>query len=219
MIKVIIADDQSLVRESLRLVLEQDPEINIIAEAVNGKDVIDAVLHEKPDVIVTDIQMPEMGGIELTKALQETYPEIKIIGLTMYEEDYLVVEMMEAGAKGYLMKDSGIGPVAEAIHTVYKNRRYFCDSTSDRLIKKLAASTAKISAREDAEQFSEKEKEIIRLVCQEFSNKEIAEQMHLGLKTIESYRNKIFEKMGVKNMAGLAVYAMNAGIYTGEKTK
>lgn len=213
MIKVIIADDQSLVRESLRLVLEQEPDISIIAEAVNGKEVIDAVIKEKPDVVVTDIQMPEMGGVELTRTLQSVYPEIKIIGLTMYEEDYLVVEMMEAGAKGYLMKDSGIGPVAEAIHAVSRNRKYFCDSTSDKLIKKLAASTADISAKEDADQFNEKEKEIIRLVCQEFSNKEIAEKMHLGLKTIESYRNKIFEKTGVKNMAGLAVYAIKAGIY------
>jgi DNA-binding NarL/FixJ family response regulator len=213
MIKVIIADDQSLVIESLRLVLEQDPDISIIAEAVNGKEVIDAVIKEKPDVVVTDIQMPEMGGIELTRTLQSVYPEIKIIGLTMYEEDYLVVEMMEAGAKGYVMKDSGIGPVAEAIHAVYRNRKYFCDSTSDKLIQKLAASTADISAREDADKFNEKEKEIIRLVCQEFSNKEIAEKMHLGLKTIESYRNKIFEKTGVKNMAGLAVYAIRAGIY------
>jgi DNA-binding NarL/FixJ family response regulator len=195
------------------LVLEQEPDISIIAEAVNGKEVIDAVIKEKPDVVVTDIQMPEMGGVELTRTLQSVYPEIKIIGLTMYEEDYLVVEMMEAGAKGYLMKDSGIGPVAEAIHAVSRNRKYFCDSTSDKLIKKLAASTADISAKEDADQFNEKEKEIIRLVCQEFSNKEIAEKMHLGLKTIESYRNKIFEKTGVKNMAGLAVYAIKAGIY------
>jgi DNA-binding NarL/FixJ family response regulator len=195
------------------LVLEQEPDISIIAEAVNGKEVIDAVIKEKPDVVVTDIQMPEMGGVELTRTLQSVYPEIKIIGLTMYEEDYLVVEMMEAGAKGYLMKDSGIGPVAEAIHAVSRNRKYFCDSTSDKLIKKLAASTADISAKEDADQFNEEEKEIIRLVCQEFSNKEIAEKMHLGLKTIESYRNKIFEKTGVKNMAGLAVYAIRAGIY------
>lgn len=213
MIKVIIADDQSLVRESLRLVLEQDGEIRIIAEAVNGKEVIDAVVQEKPDVIVTDIQMPEMGGIELTRTLQSVYPEIKIIGLTMYEEDYLVVDMMEAGAKGYLMKDSGIGPVADAIHAVYKNRKYFCDSTSEKLIKKLAASTADIGAREDAEQFNEKEKEIIRLVCEQYSNKEIADKMNLGVKTVESYRNKIFEKMGVKNMAGLAIYAMKCGIY------
>ncbi|HWI90449.1 MAG TPA: response regulator transcription factor, partial [Flavisolibacter sp.] len=84
MIKVIIADDQSLVRESLRLVLEQEPDISIIAEAVNGKEVIDAVIKEKPDVVVTDIQMPEMGGVELTRTLQSVYPEIKIIGLTMY---------------------------------------------------------------------------------------------------------------------------------------
>lgn len=213
MIKVIIADDQPLVREGLKLVLEHDQEISIIAEAVNGREVLDAVVKEKPDVIVTDIQMPEMGGIELTRTLQEVYPEIKIIGLTMYEEDYLVVEMMEAGAKGYLMKDSGIGPMADAIHAVYRNRKYFCESTSDKLIKKLAASTADISAREDAERFNDKEQEIIRLICRQFSNKEIAEQMNLGVKTIESYRKKIFEKMGVKNMAGLVIYAIRTGIY------
>jgi DNA-binding NarL/FixJ family response regulator len=213
MIQVIIADDQLLFRESLRMVLENAEGILIIGEAANGREVLDAVIRKKPDVIITDIQMPEMDGIELTTTLNGIYPEIKIIGLTMFEEDHLVVDMLEAGAKGYLMKDSGTHQLIEAIQVVHANGRYFCESTSMKLIKKIAGSKVHLSGEAAASQFTENEKKIIRLICLQKSNKEIAEELHLGVKTIESYRNKIFGKMGVKNMAGLVIYAIRAGIF------
>jgi DNA-binding NarL/FixJ family response regulator len=213
MIKVIIADDQSLFREGLRVVLDNADDISIIGEAGNGQEVLELVISEKPDVIVTDIQMPEMDGIELTKELQEVYPEIKIIGLTMYEEDYLVVEMLEAGARGYLMKDTNRERLIEAIRVVYANGRYFCESTSMKLMKKIAGSKLRLSVVEDDSVFTGTEKQIIRHVCSELTNKEIADVMHLGIKTVESYRNKIFSKMGVKNMAGLVIYAIRCGLF------
>lgn len=213
MIKVIIADDQALFREGLRVVLENAEGICITGEACNGQEALELVVQGKPDVIVTDIQMPEMDGIELTRELQAVYPEIRIIGLTMYEEDFLVVDMLEAGAKGYLMKDVNLKKLIEAIHVVYTNGRYFCESTSLKLMKKIAQSKLEMHVREDASRFTATEKEIIRHICEQLSNKEIAEAMYLGIKTVESYRNRIFGKMGIKNMAGLVIYAIRAGLF------
>jgi DNA-binding NarL/FixJ family response regulator len=213
MIKVIIADDQALFREGLKLLIQDAADIAVMGEAANGDEVLDIVLKEKPDVVITDIQMPEMDGIELTKVLQESYPEIKVIALTMYQEDYLIVDMLEAGAKGYLLKSSGREKLIEAIHAVYGNGSYYCETTSKKLMKKIAASKVQTGSVEDASLFTESEKKIIELVCLQQSNKEIAENLHLGVKTIESYRNKIFCKMGVKNMAGMVIYAIRAGLF------
>lgn len=213
MIKLIIAEDQALFRDGLRMLLQNEADISIIGEAANGQEVMDLLLKEKPDVIITDIQMPEMDGAELTRELQGVYPEIKVIALTMYQEEYLIVDMLEAGAKGYLLKNSTREKILEAIHAVHANGRYFCDTTSLKLMKKIAGSKITITNKEDATKFTETEKQIIGLVCQQYSSKEISEQMHLGLKTIESYRNKIFDKMGVKNMAGLVIYAIRAGLF------
>lgn len=213
MIKLIIAEDQALFRDGLRMLLHNEADIAIIGEAANGQEVMDLLLKEKPDVVITDIQMPEMDGVELTRELQGVYPEIKVIALTMYQEEYLIVDMLEAGAKGYLLKSSTKEKIVEAIHAVHANGRYFCETTSLKLMKKIAGSKVVISHKEDANKFTETEKEIIAMVCQQFSSKEISEKMHLGLKTIESYRNKIFDKMGVKNMAGLVIYAIRAGLF------
>jgi DNA-binding NarL/FixJ family response regulator len=213
MIKVIIAEDQALFRDGLRMLLQDDSEIFIIGEAANGQEVMDLLLKEKPDVIITDIQMPEMDGVELTRELQGCYPEIKVIALTVYPEEYLIIDMLEAGAKGYLLKNSTREKIVEAIHAVHANGIYFCDTTSMKLMKKIAGSKIEISNKEDAGKFTDTEKQIIQLICQQFSSKEIGENMHLGLKTIESYRNKIFDKMGVKNMAGLVIYAIRAGLF------
>lgn len=213
MIKLIIAEDQVLFRDGLRMLLQNEADIPIIGEAANGQEVMDLLLKEKPDVVITDIQMPEMDGVELTRELRGIYPEIKVIALTMYQEEYLIVDMLEAGAKGYLLKNSTKEKVVEAIHAVHANGIYFCETTSMKLMKKIAGSKVVIGNKEDGSQFTDTEKQIIELICQQFSSKEISEKMHLGLKTIESYRNKVFDKAGVKNMAGLVIFAIRSGLF------
>ncbi|MBO9681053.1 MAG: response regulator transcription factor [Flavisolibacter sp.] len=213
MIKVIIAEDQALYRDGLRMLLQDDAEISITGEAANGLEVMDLVLTKKPDVIITDIEMPQMDGVELTRELQGCYPEIKVVALTAFPDDYLIVDMLEAGAKGYLLKSSSREKIVEAIHAVHANGMYFCESTSMKLMKKIADSKLEMSRKEDAGMFTENEKKIVQLICQQFSSKEIGEKMYLGLKTIESYRNKIYGKMGVKNMAGVVIYAIRCGLF------
>lgn len=213
MTKVIIADDQLLFLEGLRMMLQDAKDIVIIGEGRNGIEVMDLVVKEKPDVLVTDIQMPEMDGVELSKALQEYYPDIKIIGLTVYEEDYFIVDMLEAGAKGYLMKTSSREKLLEAIQVVKNNGNYFCESTTQKLLRRIAESKFRPQVKKDQTILTELEKKIVLLICEEYSSKEIATQLYLGIKTVENYRNKIFDKIGVKNMAGLVVYAIQCGLF------
>jgi DNA-binding NarL/FixJ family response regulator len=212
MINLIIADDQELFLEGLHLLLTGEEDISIIGEAKNGREVLDLVMRQKPDVVITDIQMPEMDGVELTRVLQESYPEIRVIGLTMYQEDHWIVDMLEAGARGYLFKDSSKEKLIEAIRVVCGNGRYFCETTSVKLLKKIAGSKVPVSRKELA-RFTDTEIKIIQLVCQQLSSREIGEQIYLGVKTVESYRNKIFDKMGVKNMAGMVIYAIQCGLF------
>lgn len=211
-VSVIIADDQGLFLEALGVMLRQFDFIEVTGEAGNGQEVLELVMKKRPDVVVTDIQMPEMDGVALTRALQEYYPETRVIALTAMEDDSYIVDMLEAGARGYLLKTSRKEKLAEAILSVMTNGTYYCDTTTVKLMKKIAASNAKISLTEDASLLTPTEKQIAELVCQELTTKEIAERMCIGAKTVEKYRNILYEKIGVKNMAGLVLFAVRSGL-------
>lgn len=212
-INVIIADDQSMFLDGLRMMLASYPTIRIIGEAANGQEVLDLIVKEKADVIITDIQMPVMGGVELTRELLSHYPDMKVIALTGFEEDHYIVDMFEAGAKGYLTKNSKKEKLVEAIYAVLGNGNYFCERTGMRLVQKLARSKAKVDISEDPSLLTPTEQNVVRLICEELSNKEIAGRLDVREKTIEGYRYKIYEKLGVKNAVGVAFYALKSGLF------
>jgi len=211
-INILVADDSVLFREGLCMLLQSEQLVKVVGEANNGLEAMELISRHKPDVVVTDIQMPEMDGIEFTKELRHIYPQVRVIGLTMFNEDALIVKMLEAGAKGYLQKNANKQKVIEAIRAVFYGGWYFCDSTTAKLSRLIASSQIEGFATEPP-QFTENERKIIQLVCEQYSTKEIAMSIHLGERTVESYRHKIFEKMGVKNMAGMVIYAIRAGLY------
>ncbi len=213
LIKALLVEDVEMYREGLRLVLEKDGSIVVTGEAEDGNAALELLLKEQPDVVVTDIQMPVFDGIELTKEVRKYYPDIPVIALTVFEDDQLVVDMLEAGAKGYLLKNNTSQKITAAIKAVYAGGWYYCESTSLKLSKMIAGSKINHLPPPPAGTFTEHELEIIRLICQEYSSKEIAEKVFLGERTVESYRHKIFQKCGVKNMAGLVIYALRTGIY------
>ena len=212
-IKLIIADDHEIFRDGLKLMLARQDEIELIGEADNGKDLLELVEKQHPDVVLTDIKMPIMDGIEATRILSEKYPDLGIIGLSMFNEDNLIIDMLEAGAKGYLLKNADKKEVLEAIKTVYQQDNYYCRQTSSKLAQMIAKSKFNPFAQKNRTEFSDREKEIIALICQEFTNKEIGEKLFLSSRTVEGYRMKILEKMNVKNTVGIVVYAMKHGLY------
>lgn len=212
-IRVVIADDHEIFREGFHVMLKKQTDIELVGEAEDGKELTKIVEKLSPDVIVTDIKMPIMDGIEVTKALSQSHPHIGIIALSMFDEDNLIIDMLEAGAKGYLLKNSHKHEIFEAIRTVYKDETYYCHHTSNKLAQMIARSKFNPYKKMPKPEFNDREIIVIRLICQEFSNKEIAAQLYLSIRTIEGYRDKILEKIDARNTAGIVIYAIKSGIY------
>ena len=212
-IRIVLADDHEIFRDGFRVMIKKQPSVNLIGEASNGEELIKITHQLKPDVIVTDIKMPKVDGIEATKQLSIDFPYIGIIALSMFNEENLIVEMLEAGAKGYLLKNAHKDEIIEAIKEVNNNHTYYCNDTSARLANLIAKSKFRPAMKIVKPEFSERELAVIRLICQQLSNKEIAYQLHLSIRTIEGYRDRILEKIGARNAAGIVVYAIKNNIY------
>ncbi|MCO4294794.1 response regulator transcription factor [Solitalea sp. MAHUQ-68] len=214
-IKIIIADDHEIFRDGLSLVLKKEKDFNLVDQAVNGIDLINKINIHHPDVVLTDIKMPGMDGIEATKSIQEKFPNVKIIALSMFDEDNLIAEMFEAGAKGYLLKNAHKNEIIEAVKTVYDDGNYFCEAASMKLVKMLAKN--KQSAKQPQIEFNDRELDIIKLICKQLTAQEIADKVFLSKRTVEGYRMRILEKMNVKNTAGVVVYALRNQLITEEE--
>ena len=213
-IKIVLADDHEIFRDGFKAMLKKQPFAQLIGEASDGEELVQLVRSLKPDVVVTDIKMPKLDGIEATKIITGEFPDIGIIALSMIDEESLIIEMMEAGAKGYLIKNAHKNEIIEAIRTVHHNKIYFSSEASLKLTKLIAKSDKIQFVKKDIRaEFSDKEMEIMRCVCKEMTNKEIADRMNLSTRTIEGYRDKILEKIGAKNSVGIVVYAIRNNIY------
>jgi DNA-binding NarL/FixJ family response regulator len=207
-IGLLIADDHEMFRDGFKLMLTKQPDIQLLGEAENGRELLQLAESLQPDVVITDIKMPIMDGIEATQKIKALFPDMGIIGLSMFDEDDLIIDMLEAGAKGYLLKNAGKEHIVDAIKTVYEGDPYYCKTTSNKLTQMIAKSKYNPYTRKEKIEFTDREKEIIELISKEYSNKEIAEKLFLSIRTVEGHRLKIMEKTGVKNTVGLVVYAI-----------
>lgn len=212
-IRLLIADDHELILDALQSLLAEHPRFDIIGTARDGDLLHELALRYKPDMILTDIKMPIMNGIEATKTILAKQPEIKIVALTMLDNEYAVIEMLEAGAKGYLVKNSSKEEIIDALETVDAGEPYYCQHTTPLLTKLIAKSAFDPYQNRSILMFDEREKAIIRLICKERTNQEIADELFLSVRTIEWYRLNLTKKIGARNIAGVIIYAMKAGIY------
>jgi DNA-binding NarL/FixJ family response regulator len=216
-IKIILADDHEIFRDGLRMMLLKQADIELVAEAEDGKELIEKIKTFLPDVVITDIKMPRMDGIAATRHITEHYPSIGIIALTMFDEDDLIIDMMEAGAKGYLLKNADKNEMVDAIKSVYTQEPYYCKHTSQRLAQMVAKSKFNPYKQAAKPEFNEREVEIICFICDGLTNKEIAGRIFLSVRTVEGLRMKILEKMNVKNTAGIIIYAIKNNLYSAAK--
>ncbi|HYJ39013.1 MAG TPA: response regulator transcription factor [Chitinophagaceae bacterium] len=206
-INLILADDHEFFRIGFKSLLKKRKEIRVIAEASNGKELIEQVEKHQPDIVVTDIGMPLMNGIEATRYISSKFPNIGVIALTMFDDENSVVDVVQAGAQGYLNKNVEKEEVFEAIHSVYEGRSYYCNSISKKLLDRLTR--FRFDSKSLNPKFTMHELDVIKLICKEQTNAEIAEIMNLSIRTIEGLRKKIQQKMGAKNIAGIVLYAVN----------
>lgn len=211
-IKVIIADDHVLFRAGVKTALSSKKDVRIIGEADNGQQLIHLLKHLQPDVILLDIQMPIMDGITSLPEIKKLYPHIRIIMLTMHNDHSMISKLMELGANAYLTKNSDSEVIYDAIKTCYINEYYFNDLTNKALLDGLRTKRNNDNFINTEVKLTDKEKHILRLICEEKSTKEIADMVDLSPRTVEAIRDKLKSKTGAKSMAGLVMYAIKAGI-------
>lgn len=211
-IKVAIADDHVLFRAGVKSALSVHKDIKMIAEADNGMQLLTVLKHVQPDVILLDIQMPIMDGINTLPEIKKLYPEIKVIMLTMHNDHSMISKLMELGANSYLTKNSDSEIIYQAVKTVHEQEYYFNQLTNKALIDGLRVKRqAEASLPVDAK-LSDKEITILRMICEEKSTKEIADLVDLSPRTVEAIRDKLKVKTGAKSLAGLVMYAVKSGI-------
>ncbi|MCW3074601.1 MAG: two component transcriptional regulator, LuxR family [Flaviaesturariibacter sp.] len=208
-----IADDHELIRQGFHLLLRNQEELKIVGEAQNGKELLEKIREAEPDVVITDIQMPLMDGIEATRKIKAEHPHIGVIALTMFNEDHLIIDMLEAGAQGYLLKNTNKHELSEAVHAVYHGGTFFCAATTSRLACLIGMSKFNPYRAKTRPKFSEKEILIMQMICGEKQNTDIAKELNMSVRTVEGYRERIFEKSEAKNIAGIAVFAIKHGYY------
>lgn len=212
-IKVMIADDHQLFRRGLVAVLEELKGIKVINEAAHGKELLEKLVLEKPDIILMDIKMPILDGIETTKIIINKYPEIKVIMLTMHNEETFITHLVNLGVHGYLLKNTDIQEVERALHKVMEQGYYFNNQISDILLNGIIIERRKRPKEtENQLNFSKREFEVLQYICDGYTNSEIAEKLFLSTRTVEGYRFKLCEKVGVKNTAGLVRFAIKNGL-------
>lgn len=215
MIKVLIADDQELIRQSLQIVLSIKEGISVIGTAENGNKVMEFLKKEKPDVILMDIRMPEMDGVQCTKAIKERYPEVKIIILTTFDDDEFVFSALKYGASGYLLKGISMDELDKAIHTVYKGGAMINPEIATKVVEQfseMAQSNYDIMIEaQNVEDITEAEWDIIKLVGWGLSNREIADKVMLSEGTVRNYISTILSKLNLRDRTQLAIWEVQSG--------
>ncbi|MBV8251190.1 MAG: response regulator transcription factor [Chitinophaga sp.] len=213
-IKVAIADDHKIFRSGVINTLIPYENINVIFEADDGQHLLDLMDRQQPDVILMDLKMPNMDGIEATVKVKAKFPDVKVIILTMYEDDNFIVHLVENGANAYLLKNAEPEEIYEAICTTFDKGFYFNENVNLALLKKVLHKTKqqiKPTLKNEV-QLNDRELEVLKLICNEQTTQEISEQIFLSPRTVEGIRQKLLEKLNVKNSVGIVLYAFRNGL-------
>jgi len=209
---VVIVDDHLLIAKAITAIIDEFEGYEVLYEADNGNSLIERLKSSKnsPDIVLLDISMPIMDGFETAKWLKDNYPEVKVIALTMQADDESLIKMIKNGASGYLNKNVHPAELKKALDTVSSRGMYYPDWATSKLLYALANEHA---AQKEKIKITEREEEFLKYACAELTYKEIGEKMFCSARTVESYRDSLFEKLGVKTRVALALYAVKAGLH------
>ncbi len=212
-IKIILADDHAMLRHGLSRSFQQEKDMDVIGQAADGHSTIDLVRELSPDVVVMDIGMPDLNGVEATRRIRKDYPKVKVVGLSMHSSDKYIREMFRAGASGYLLKDCPFEELVEAIRTVVGGKTYISPSIGRMIVKQYASQPEEESA------FcilSQREREVLQLFAEGKTTKHVAKRLHISPKTVEAHRSRIMNKLEIDNIAQLTKYAIQEGLTQAE---
>jgi two-component system response regulator NreC len=206
-IRILLADDHAVVRQGFRAMLAQQPDIVIVGEAGNGREVMALAEKTTPDLIVMDVAMPELNGIEATRRLTAAMPMVRILALSMHKDSVYVREMLKAGAKGYLLKDSGESDLLDAVRTLARGGEYISPAVQTALM-----SATRAGATTPLDQLTSREREVLQLIAEGKTNKEAAAVLHISAFTVDAHRGRIMEKLNVHNVNELVRFAIRNGL-------
>jgi len=211
MIKILVVDDHRILRQGIRSLLASQEDFEIVAESSDGRESVKDVMKHKPDVVLMDIAMPNLNGFEATRQIKKKQPDTKILVLSMYRDDEYVLQALQAGVSGYVLKDVAVEELITAIRSVYNDQYYLSPSISRTVID---ASLGKIE-KADKEPFdllTPREREIVQLISEGYTNKQIATKLFISVKTVDAHRSHIMDKLDIHDVAQLVKYAIRKGL-------
>jgi DNA-binding NarL/FixJ family response regulator len=209
-LKLLLADDHKMLREGLRVLLDSQPGMTVVGEAANGNEVIEKAAELKPDVVVMDLSMPGLNGLQATSLLRDKLPSIKVVVLTAHEDETYLTQLCKAGAAGYVLKRSAGEQLVQAIRMAVSGQSFFDPALAGKALARLASGPSANPLPANA-QLSEREKEVLSLIAWGSSNKEAADKLDVSVKTVETYRVRIAEKLGLRSRTELVKYALRQG--------
>ncbi len=211
-IRILLSDDHNILREGMRLLLERQPGFVVVGEASNGRETLDLVENHQPDVVVMDIAMPNMNGIEATRRITEKHPRMAVVILSMHYDESYVIRSLKAGARAYLLKDAMKAELIAAIHAVAEGRSFFSPKISRILQEDYVQALGRKGADDSYELLTDREREILQLVAEGKTNKEIANTLGLSLYTVDTHRTHILQKLNLHSVPEVILYAVRKGI-------
>jgi len=210
-IRILLADDHEIMREGLCALLRKDSEMEVLGQADNGRVAVEMARKLSPDVVIMDIGMPNLNGIDATRLMQSEHPNVRVMALSTHSDREMVARMLKAGATGYMLKKSAFSELLDGIRAIYNNRTYLCSQVS-KVVLNDYVSMLSDPHRSSGEVLTPREREVLQLVSEGLTTKEIASRLHIGIKTVDAHRGHIMDKLNIHNMAGLTKYAIREGL-------
>jgi DNA-binding NarL/FixJ family response regulator len=214
--RIVIAEDHTILREGLRSLLTSGSEFEVVGEAEDGREAIRCVEKLKPDLILTDLSMPRMNGMEAIREIKKRSPETKILVLTVHKTEEYILATVRAGADGYLLKDSTHAELLMAVKHVLSGKRYISPGISDKVLDGYLDGRRTLKTRTSWETLTQREREILKLIAEGYKNKEIADDLCISVKTVEKHRSNLMEKLNLHNVQALTAFAIERGLVSHE---
>lgn len=212
MIRVLLAEDHTIVRKGLRSLLDAEPEIEVVGEAENGREAVQEAQQLLPDVVLMDITMPDLNGLEATRQIRKALPQVQVVVLTMHTTEEHVLQALWAGASGYVVKQAAVPELVLAIKAVHRGDNFLSPAVSRTVIAEYRRQAEATMSRSPYDRLTDREREVLQLVAEGHSSREIAEKLCISVKTVEAHRSNLMQKLGLHNTAHLIAYAIGRGL-------